>query len=105
MLKSDGLWSLFMRDEVQDRYGNKIYLTDERWKHIIKGHRQLNGHRAEILKTVRLGKRTQDVVLPFKFYYNYPFQFLAPFQEMEVVVVFRWRKNQPNNFIVTAYPV
>lgn len=94
-----------MRDEVQDRYGNKIYLTDERRKHIIKGHRQLNGHRAEILKTVRLGKRTQDVVLPFKFYYNYPFQFLAPFQEIEVVVVFRWRKNQPNNFIVTAYPV
>jgi hypothetical protein len=93
-----------MRDEVQDRYGNTIYMTDERWKHIIKTHPKLNGHRAEVLKTVRAGKRAQDAVLPYKFYYNYPFQFLAPFQEIEVVVIFRWRQNQPNNFIVTAYP-
>jgi hypothetical protein len=94
-----------MREEVQDRYGNKIYLTDERWNHIVKRHRQLNGHRAEVLKAVRLGRRMQDFVLPYKFYYNYPFQFLTRFQEIEVVVVFRWRQNQPNNFIVTAYPV
>jgi len=93
-----------MREEVQDRFGNTIYLTDERWKHIVKSHYQLNGHRAEVLKAVRLGKRTQDVVLPYKFYYNYPIQFLTPFQEIEVVVVFRWRQNKPNNFIVTAYP-
>ena len=94
-----------MREEVQDRFGNTIYLTDERWKHIVKTHHQLNGRRAEVLKAVRLGKRTQDVVLPYKFYYNHPTQFLTPFQEIEAVVVFRWRQNQPNNFIVTAYPV
>jgi hypothetical protein len=39
-----------MREEVTDRYGNVIYLADERWKHIVAGHGKLNGHRAEILK-------------------------------------------------------
>jgi len=94
-----------MREEVKDLNGNTIYLTDERWNHISKSHPKLNGHRAEVLKTVRVGRRTQDIISPYKFYYNYPFQFVAPFKEIEVVVVFRWMNNQPNNFIVTAYPV
>ncbi len=93
-----------MREEVQDRYGNKIYLTDERWKHIIKRHPQLKPYRAEVLRTVRIGKRTQDDLHPEKFYYNYPFQALPSFQEIEVIVIFGWKNNQPNNFIVTAYP-
>jgi hypothetical protein len=38
-----------MREEVADRYGNVIYLTDERWQHIVKNHFKLNGHRAEVL--------------------------------------------------------
>jgi hypothetical protein len=51
-----------MRDEIQDQYGNAIYLTDERWEH-------------------------------------------AEFDEIEVVVIFRWQHDKPNNFIVTAYGV
>jgi len=49
-----------MREEVTDQYGNVIYLTDERWRHIIKRHRELDGYRTEVLSTVRSGKRSQD---------------------------------------------
>ncbi len=93
-----------MREEVQDRYGNEIYLTDERWKHIAKRHPQLKPYRIEVLRTVRLGKRSQDAWHANKFYYNHPFRVLAPFQEIEAIVIFGWKNNQPNNFIVTAYP-
>jgi len=93
-----------MRDEVQDRYGNKIYLTNERWEHIIKSHHQLNGHRAEVLSTIRSGKRRQDPSVLGKFYYKKPVRFLGRFSAIEVVVRFHWQEEQPNNFVVTAYP-
>ena len=93
-----------MREEVQDRYGNTIYLTDERWRHIIKRHPQLTPYRVAVLRTIRLGRRSQDVLQRNKFYYNHAFKSVAPFQEVEVVVVFDWANNQPNNFVVTAYP-
>lgn len=94
-----------MRDEIQDRSGNTIYLTDERWRHITKFHPQLDGYRAEVLSTVRSGKRRQDQLFPDKFYYKKAFRNLGRFREVEVVVLFRWRDDKPNNFIVTAYPL
>lgn len=93
-----------MREEVQDQYGNAIYLTDERWRHIIKRHYQIDGHRDKVLSTVRSGKRTQDPLMPYKFYYTKAFSNWGRFKEIEVVVLFRWKNGQPNNFIVTAYP-
>lgn len=93
-----------MREEVQDRYGNTIYLTDERWRHIIKRHPQLAPYRVEVLRTIRLGRRSQEVLQLNKFYYNYALKSVAPLQEIEVVVIFDWANNQPNNFVVTAYP-
>jgi hypothetical protein len=94
-----------MREQVQDRYSNTIYLTDERWRHIIKYHPQLNGHRAKVLATIRSGKRRQDPLFPDKFYYKKTFQRLDHFKQIEVVVLFRLQNTQPNNFIVTAYPL
>lgn len=94
-----------MREEVTDRYGNVVYLTDERWQHISKRHRELDGHRAEVLSTVRSGKRKQDALHVNKFYYNKKFWNLrGRFEEIEVVVLCRWQKDRPNNFILTAYP-
>ena len=95
-----------MREEVQDQYGNAVYLTDERWRHIIKGHRLLDGHRAEVLSTVRSGMRKQDQLLLGKFYYtkSFPGLFRGRFTGIKVVVRFRLQNGQPNNFIVTAYP-
>jgi len=94
-----------MREEVQDRNGNPVYLTDERWEHILEEHFELEEHRAEVISTVRSGKRTQDPLIPSKFYYNKKFPHLnEEFDEVEVVVLFRWQNDQPNNFILTAYP-
>jgi hypothetical protein len=95
-----------MRDEVQDRYGNIIYLTDERWQHIVKYHHQLDGRRADVLSTVRSGMRYRDPFTPEKFYYIKAFPNLGGrFKRIKVVVVFHMRVNEPNNFIVTAYPI
>jgi hypothetical protein len=95
-----------MRDEVQDRYGNPIYLTDERWQHIIAHHPELNGHRAEVLSTIRSGKRRQAPLYPDTFYYVKTFPRLkGKLRYIQVVVLFRWKGDKPNNFVVTAHPV
>jgi len=94
-----------MRDDVTDKYGNLVYLTDERWDHIIEGHGILNGHRAEILSTVRSGKRRRSPYHPEIFFYKKTFRHLkGRLQKIEVVVAFHWQGDKSNNFIVTAYP-
>lgn len=94
-----------MREEVTDRYGNTIYLTDERWEHIVERHPELEGLRKEVLSTVRSGKRRQDVMALDTFYYTKAFsRFGGKFTGIEVVVIFDWQMNQPNNFVLTAYP-
>ena len=93
-----------MREEVVDRFGNAIYLTDERWQHIVENHSKLNGCRHEVLSTVRSGKRRQDNWYPDKFYYLKKFRKpRGGIKEIEVVVVFHWKRDEPNNFILTAY--
>jgi len=93
-----------VREEVKDRFGNVIYLTDERWEHIIKKHSKLNGCRPEVLSTVRSGKRKQDQWFPDKFYYTKKIHALqGRIKEIEVVVIFRWKMNKPDNSILTAY--
>ncbi|MDZ7288393.1 MAG: hypothetical protein ONB44_00485 [candidate division KSB1 bacterium] len=95
-----------MKEIVQDQYGNTIYLTDERWSHIAKRHHVLKNFKNETLKTIRIGKRNQDDLHPDQFFYRQAFNNL-PFNytHIEVVVVFRFRGGQPNNFVVTAYPI
>jgi hypothetical protein len=95
-----------MKEIIQDRYGNTIYLTDERWQHIVRRHAGLKGFKNEVLKTIRAGKREQDDFYPHKFFYRKPFKNL-PFRytHIEVAVVFRFKGDQPNNFVVTAYPL
>jgi hypothetical protein len=95
-----------MREEIRDRRGNIIYLTDERWDHILENHSELDSRRDKVVSTVRAGKRKQDPLLPDKFYYNKKFpHFLDDYDEIEVVVIFRWHQGKPNSFIITAYPV
>lgn len=93
-----------MREEVRDRYGNVIYLTDERWRHIVKAHPQLNSKRAVVLSVIRSGKRRRDPGLSDKYFYTKPFAFPSRFKVIEVVVFYSWQNNQPNNFVITAYP-
>lgn len=48
-----------IRWTVQDRYGNSIYLTQERWEHIIESinHPEIEDYEEELKETVRTGYR------------------------------------------------
>ena len=74
--------------QVTDRWGNKITLTDERWQHIIEWHPELEGFEEDILETIRKGRRRQDSIDPHKYKYMYPVQGL-PFGLTHIVVVVR----------------
>jgi len=57
---------------VRDRYGNEIYMTQERWEHILGSRPDLEDHLDEFLETLRTGRRRQDPLVPNKyFYYNH----------------------------------
>lgn len=94
-----------------DRAGNEIYLTDERWQHIVDpmNHPEMNDFENELRETVRLGRRKQEMLDPQKYRYSRKFENLASKNtHIVAVVVFRLNENDkgevlPNNFIVTAY--
>jgi len=57
---------------VQDRYGNNIYLTEERWIHIKDNdnHPEMTDCEDQLVETLRFGKRKQDSLNPNKFRYS-----------------------------------
>lgn len=99
------------RETVQDRLGNEIYLTDERWGHILELHDEMDGYREHVFTTLRTGRRQQDAFDPSKYTYMKPFSDLPPdFTHVVVVVKFSRRENlrgneQANNFVLTAYQI
>ena len=99
------------RESVSDRWGNEIYLTDERWAHIVETHEEMMNYRGHIPITVRAGQRQQDPFDPTKYKYSKRFRDLPEgFTHVVVVVKFAWREQSrrreaPNNFILTAYQV
>jgi hypothetical protein len=100
-----------IRWTVQDRYGNSVYLTQERWKHIIEGinHPEMEGFEEELKETVKTGTRKQDTLNPQKFRYSKEFPSLpADNTHIVAIVLFGARENEigeiiSNNFVVTAY--
>lgn len=100
-----------VRESVRDKWDNEIYLTDERWRHIVETHEEMIGYRNHTLMTVRTGRRHQDAFDPSKYKYAKRFTDLpAEFTHVVVVVKFSWRATSqgvevPNNFILTAYQV
>jgi hypothetical protein len=95
-----------MKEIVQDKYSNTIYLTDERWQHIVRRHPPLRNFKTEVLKTIRAGKREQSIYYPNKFLYRRAFKNLPlPYSHIEVAVIFGAKGGKPNNFVVTAYPI
>jgi hypothetical protein len=42
---------------VYDRYGNTVYLTAERWQHILESRPELEPHFNDVLDTLRTGAR------------------------------------------------
>ncbi len=99
------------RWSVQDRYGNEIYLTEERWQHIIssENHPELAEHEPDLQETVRNGARHQDPLNPRKYRYSKTFDDL-PLDNTHIiaVVLFGFVETEsgypePNNYITTAY--
>lgn len=96
---------------VQDRYGYEIYLTEERWEHIIDpdNHPEMEVYEDELITTVRSGSRFQDPLNPQKYRYSKAFADLsASNTHIVAIVLCRFRETsdgQPvrNNYIVTAY--
>ncbi|MDE0010020.1 MAG: hypothetical protein OXU36_02675 [Candidatus Poribacteria bacterium] len=48
-----------IRWEIHDRYGNEIYLTEERWQHIIASinHPDMANYEEHLKTTIRRGRR------------------------------------------------
>lgn len=96
---------------VNDRYGNEIYLTHERWHHITEptNHPEMMGYMPELQSTIQRGLRRQDTLNPQKYQYRLGFDRLHDDNtHIIAVVLFRFREEAqgrpvPNNYIVTAY--
>lgn len=100
-----------IRWKVRDRDGNEVYLTEERWEHIIDpdGHPDMEAYEDELMETIETGSRRQEPLQANKYRYRQEFDTLGfGNTELEAIVLFRSRQNTegetvPNNFIVTAY--
>lgn len=99
------------RERVVDRWGNEIYLTDERWQHILETHEEMTHFREYLFETLRKGQRRQDEFDPSKYKYSKPFSDL-PDDFTHVVVVAKFSRRMTtrgvehhNNFVLTAYQV
>jgi hypothetical protein len=86
--------------QVQDRWGNLIELTDERWAYIRYWHPELTGHLDQVLAALRKGRRRQDPFDPTKYTYYFRTDALLP-EYTHIIVIVRLIRN---NFVITAYP-
>ena len=102
---SDGkLWT------QRDRFGNEIYLTHERWAHIIDpdNHPEIEPFFDDMRETIRLGRRRQDRYDPDGYQYYRSFPGLHNDNTHLVVCVrFRWSIDSGGmvreKFVTTAY--
>ncbi len=96
---------------VHDRQGNEIYLTEERWEHIIEpiNHPEMAAYEEHLKDVIRSGRRKQDTLNPQKYRYSKAFNGLvADNTHIVVITLFRFSESEdgkpiPNNYIVTAY--
>lgn len=94
-----------------NHFSNAIYLTHERWEHIIdaNNHPEMADFEEHLKKTIRLGRRKQDSLNPHKYRYAKKFEDLPEGNtHIVAIVLFRLREGSaaepvPNNYIVTAY--
>ncbi len=94
---------------VQDRYNNTIYLTEERWGHILESRPELEHYFEQFLETLRTGYRKQDALIPNKYRYYKQFDELLPENNhLVLIVIFRTQLDEQghytaNNFVVTGW--
>ncbi|NOT57205.1 MAG: hypothetical protein HOP18_21595 [Deltaproteobacteria bacterium] len=94
---------------VHDRYGDTIYLTEERWRHILESRPELEAYFEQFLETLRTGQRKQDALTPTKYRYAKQFDELLPRNtHLVLIVLLQTQQNAqgqevPNNFVVTGW--
>lgn len=96
---------------VSDSYGNRIYLTQERWEHIVESinHPEMLEYEQHLKETICNGKRKQDSLNLQKHRYFKDFKDLTNDNtHIVTIVLFRFKKGIKgdliqNNYIVTAY--
>ena len=96
-----------IREWVEDKYGNEIYITEERWNHVLNQHSEMTECWNTVLKTLRTGTRRQDRENPSKFWYSKKFKNLPYGNAIVVITKFSFKNQQgkriPNNFVITAF--
>jgi hypothetical protein len=105
------LWLLADVGRFRDRYGHAVYLTHERWHHIIgaMNHPEMTLYEEHLKETIQLGQRRQDALSPQKYRYVKACADLPEGKtHIVAIVLFRFSqgddgKPNPNNYIVTAY--
>jgi hypothetical protein len=97
--------------EVHDRYGHRLYMTAERWQHVLKQRPWLAEHLDDVLETLRHGRRKQDPMDSTKYKYSRQWEALFP-EYNHLVAVVRFGeavdpqgRSVPNNYVVTAWAV
>lgn len=96
---------------IRDRIGNAIYLTEERWTHIIESinHPEMVAYEEHLKQVLRAGQRKQDSLNPQKYRYSKAFDDLTEDNtHIVAIVLFGFSEGEngellPNNYIVTAY--
>ena len=94
---------------VQDRYGNTVYLTAERWQHILESRPELESYFDQLLDTLQTGYRKQDALIPNKYRYAKRVDALLPENtHLVLVVLFQTRLDAEgqyisNNFVITGW--
>lgn len=96
---------------VQDRYGNAVYLTQERWEHIVDAtnHPEMENCEEHLKRTIQRARRRQEPLNPRKHRYSYPFDDLPEgFNHVVAIVLFGLDMDErgqvvANNFVATAF--
>lgn len=94
-----------------DRFGNEIYLTAERWAHIVApdNHPEVGLFFEQVRETIQKGRRKQDEFDPRSWEYSHPFPALPlDYTHIVVAVRFRWTTSpdgteREEKFVKTAY--
>jgi len=96
---------------VQDRDGNPIYLTEERWQHITDAgnHPEMTDFEGHLKMTIQKGRRKQEPLNPRKYRYAQEFDDLPDdFNHVVALALFgididERGEARPNNFVATAF--
>jgi hypothetical protein len=100
-----------IRWTVTDRYGNAIYLTEERWQHIIDpfNHPEVETYEEYLQSTLRQGRRRQEPLNPRKYrYFRYFDDLPSGVNHFIAIVLFGFTVDDqgqtiPNNYVATAF--